>query len=66
MTTFAEFEAQFHDLLTNDTTALMGHIRLTAIERDELRRSWRKLGEADRARALELLRSRSVDVRFWG
>jgi hypothetical protein len=63
--TFAEFETQFRELLTNDTTALMGQIKLTAIERDELRLSWRALGEADRARALDLLRGQSVDVRGW-
>jgi hypothetical protein len=63
--TFTEFETQFNDLLTNDTTAFMGSLRLTAVERDELRRSWRELGEADRARALDLLRDQGIDVREW-
>ena len=62
---FAEFEATFNDLLTNDTTALMGHIKLTAIERADLQRLWRQLSEGDRVRALELLRSKDVDVRDW-
>ncbi|HEU4410285.1 MAG TPA: hypothetical protein VFS43_33830 [Polyangiaceae bacterium] len=63
--TFSEFEAKFNDLLTNDTTALMGTIKLTVHERTELQRAWSKLDEADRARALDLLRGKGVDVRDW-
>ncbi|MCU0680930.1 MAG: hypothetical protein MUF34_01470 [Polyangiaceae bacterium] len=63
--TFAEFEAKFNELLTNDTTAFMGNTKLTANESEELRRFWQKLPEADRAKALELLQAKGIDVRTW-
>jgi hypothetical protein len=63
--TFSEFEAKLNDLMTNDTTALLGTIKLTVHEREELHRAWNKLDEADRARALDLARGKGVDVRGW-
>jgi hypothetical protein len=63
--TFAEFEAKFNELLHNDTTAFMGNVKLTVNEVSDLQRLWRKLPEADRERALDLLRGKGVDVRGW-
>jgi hypothetical protein len=63
--TFAEFEAKFNELLNNDTTAFMGNVKLTVNEVSDLQRLWRKLPEADRERALDLLRGKGVDVRGW-
>ncbi len=63
--TFAEFEAKMNELMTNDTSAFMGSTQLTFNEREELRRLWQRLPETDRARALDLLRAKQVDVRDW-
>ena len=61
----ADFEAKFHEYLTNTVSAFMGYMPITTHERDDLLRLWRLLPVEDQQKAMELLRANKVDLSDW-
>jgi hypothetical protein len=58
--TLDEFKKKANEFLSNDVTAMLGEIKLTSNEREELKLDLAKLSAADQAAATEWLKTKGV------
>ncbi len=56
------FREKLNDYATNNITALLGQIQITANELDDLRLAFGELSPADQTAATALLREKKVDL----
>lgn len=60
--TLQEFKDQVDEYINNNITAMVGTIKVTQNERDDLKRMYGTLSGADKPKAAEYLKSKGVDI----